>query len=168
MIYTADFLIERRKEKWYQDNDIERDKIFRETIVEELRVNEQLRNEIKLNPEKLIELTFIIVNKENATSIAFEYNAKNGYGAYGGKEVVEIFLSEYSDPIYMDQEDFEEKGTTNSIEIYNIIQRVKELSAQTDYRADDAQEILSHYDNVFEVYDGEEVAKILGVEYYES
>lgn len=67
MIYTADFLIERRKEKWYQDNDIERDKIFRETIVEELRVNEQLRNEIKLNPEKLIELTFIIVNKEKET-----------------------------------------------------------------------------------------------------
>ena len=120
------------------------------------------------DPSSMMIYGDIIVNKENATSIAFEYNAKNGYGAYGGKEVVEIFLSEYSDPIYMDQEDFEEKGTTNSIEIYNLIQRVKELSAQTDYRADDAQEILSHYDNVFEVYDGEEVAKILGVEYYES
>lgn len=67
MKYTADYLIQRRKEKWYQDYDIERDKVFRETIVEELCINEELRNEIKLKPEKLIELTFIVVNKDKKT-----------------------------------------------------------------------------------------------------
>lgn len=67
MIYTADYLIERRKIKWNEDHDIERDKIFRNTVAQEIVKNEKLRNEIKQNPEKLIELVFIIVDKDKNT-----------------------------------------------------------------------------------------------------
>lgn len=66
-MYTADYLIERRKEKWKQDHNLERDRIFREAIVDELCINDKLRKEIKDNPEKLIELVFVTVNKDKQT-----------------------------------------------------------------------------------------------------
>ena len=67
MIYTVDYLIERRKIRWNEDHNIERDKIFRNTVAQEIIKNEKLRNEIKQNPEKLIELVFIIVDKDKNT-----------------------------------------------------------------------------------------------------
>lgn len=67
MHYTADYLVERRKIKWYEDHNIERDKIFRNTIAKEIIKNESLRNELKKYPEKLIELVFIIVDKDKNT-----------------------------------------------------------------------------------------------------
>lgn len=67
MKYTADFLIEKRKEKWNSTHSIETDKEFREAVVEELIENEELLNELKANPEKLIELLFIVVDKEQKT-----------------------------------------------------------------------------------------------------
>ena len=66
-MYTADYLIERRKIKWNEDHDIERDKIFRTTVAAEIVNNKTLLNELKENPEKLIELVFIIVDKEKNT-----------------------------------------------------------------------------------------------------
>lgn len=67
MHYTADYLIKRRKIKWNEDHNIERDKIFRNTIANEIVKNESLRNELKSDPSKLIELVFIIVDKDKNT-----------------------------------------------------------------------------------------------------
>lgn len=67
MIYTADYLIERRKIRWNEDHNIDRDKVFRNTIAREIVKNENLRNELKEDPSKLIELVFIIVDKDKNT-----------------------------------------------------------------------------------------------------
>lgn len=67
MKYTADYLIEKRKEKWNNTHSIEQDKEFREAVVEELIENEELLNELKERPERLIELLFIVVDKEQKT-----------------------------------------------------------------------------------------------------
>lgn len=67
MCYTADYLIERRKIKWNEDHNIERDKIFRNAVANEIIKNESLRNELKNDPSKLIELVFIIVDKDKNT-----------------------------------------------------------------------------------------------------
>lgn len=67
MTYTADYLIEKRKEKWKKFQDIDLDKELREAISEELLNNETLREEIKKYPEKLIEMTFVIVDKDQRT-----------------------------------------------------------------------------------------------------
>ncbi len=71
--YSADFLIARRKAKWNEDHDIERDKIFRTTVASEIITNSQLLQELKDNPEKLVELVFIIVDKDKKT-VPFFFN----------------------------------------------------------------------------------------------
>ena len=71
MKYTADFLIEKRKEKWNETHNIEKDKEFREAVVEELIENTELLNELKEKPERLIELLFIVVDKEQKTKPFF-------------------------------------------------------------------------------------------------
>lgn len=73
MKYSADFLIARRKAKWNEDHDIERDKIFRTTVASEIITNSQLLQELKDNPEKLVELVFIIVDKDKKT-VPFFFN----------------------------------------------------------------------------------------------
>ena len=67
MICTADYLIEKRKEKWNEKHSIEYDKKFREAISNELMENKALREEIKEKPEKLIELMFVVVDKNQQT-----------------------------------------------------------------------------------------------------
>lgn len=67
MSYTADFLIAKRKEKWNELHSIEYDKQFREAVAEEILNNADLRAEIQRNPEKLIELVFIVVDKNQQT-----------------------------------------------------------------------------------------------------
>lgn len=67
MIYTADYLIAKRKEKWDKLHDIEYDKRFRNAVAAEILENKGLRDEIKKYPEKLIELVFIVVDKEKTT-----------------------------------------------------------------------------------------------------
>ena len=64
MIYTADFLIQKRKEKWEQNQDIESDKELRLAIANEIISNDRLREEILKYPEKLIELVFVVVDKK--------------------------------------------------------------------------------------------------------
>lgn len=73
MSYSVDYLIERRKEKWREDNNIERDKQFREVVAEELVKNTDLRSEVINNPEKLVELLFIVVDK-NQKTVPFFFN----------------------------------------------------------------------------------------------
>ena len=79
MKYTADFLIEKRKEKWDGTHNIEIDKQFREAVVEELIENEDLLKELKRNPEKLIELLFIVVDKEQKTMPFFLNDVQHSF-----------------------------------------------------------------------------------------
>lgn len=73
MIFTADYLISRRKAKWKELHDIEFDKEFRAAVADELLKNETLLNEIIRNPEKLIELVFVVVDK-NQKTMPFFFN----------------------------------------------------------------------------------------------
>ena len=67
MIYSADFLIQKRKEKWAASHDIEQDKEFREAVANELLRNPRLLAEVRRYPEKLIELVFVVVDKKQKT-----------------------------------------------------------------------------------------------------
>jgi hypothetical protein len=67
MKYTADYLIQKRKDKWAELHSIEYDKEFRDAVASEMVDNEELLAEIKQYPEKLIELVFIVVDKNQKT-----------------------------------------------------------------------------------------------------
>lgn len=67
MAYTADYLIQRRKAKWDELHSIEHDKKLRQAIAKELMTNADLLAEVKRYPEKLIELVFIVVDKNQKT-----------------------------------------------------------------------------------------------------
>ena len=67
MTYSADYLIERRKAKWEKLGSIEYDKELRFAIADELLTNKKLLEEVRVYPEKLIELFFIVVDKEKKT-----------------------------------------------------------------------------------------------------
>jgi hypothetical protein len=67
MKYTADYLIEKRKAKWEELHSIDYDKKLRTAIANEMLTNGELLAEIKRNPEKLIELVFIVVDKNQKT-----------------------------------------------------------------------------------------------------
>lgn len=66
-MYTADFLINKRKEKWLKLQDIEYDKKLRNAIANEIINNQDLRKDIVDYPEKLIELVFVVVDKNQKT-----------------------------------------------------------------------------------------------------
>ena len=66
-MYTADFLIQKRKEKWEELHSIDYDKKLRQAIADEMLKSKELREEVKRNPEKLIELVFIVVDKNQKT-----------------------------------------------------------------------------------------------------
>lgn len=67
MTYTADYLTQKRKDKWAELQNIDYDKQLRQAIANEIVSNADLREEIKKNPEKLIELVFIVVDKNQKT-----------------------------------------------------------------------------------------------------
>lgn len=67
MKYTADYLIQKRIEKWNEIHSIEYDKQLRTAIANEIINNKDLLNEVKRYPEKLIELVFIVVDKDQKT-----------------------------------------------------------------------------------------------------
>ena len=67
MRYTADYLIQKRREKWNELHSIEYDKQFRCAVAEEIIKNAELLQELKRYPEKLIELVFIVVDKNQQT-----------------------------------------------------------------------------------------------------
>lgn len=66
-MYTADYLIQKRKDKWEELQSIEYDKELRSAIAEELTRNPDLLAEVRQYPEKLIELVFIVVDKNQKT-----------------------------------------------------------------------------------------------------
>ena len=67
MAYTADYLIQRRKVKWEQTHSIEHDKKLRQAFAAEMIKDRELMREVKQFPEKLIELVFIVVDKNQKT-----------------------------------------------------------------------------------------------------
>ena len=67
MKYTAEYLTKKRKEKWNSTHSIEEDRKFREAVANELFENKELLIEVKNNPEYLIELEFVIVDKKQQT-----------------------------------------------------------------------------------------------------
>jgi hypothetical protein len=67
MSYTADYLIAKRKEKWQELNSIEHDKQLRAAIADEMITDAALLAEVRRYPEKLIELVFIVVDKNQKT-----------------------------------------------------------------------------------------------------
>lgn len=67
MKYSADYLIEKRKQKWEELHSIDYDKQLRVAIAEEIVNSPELLAEVKQYPEKLIELVFIVVDKNQKT-----------------------------------------------------------------------------------------------------
>ena len=100
MIYTADFLIERRRTLWEEKKSIEEDARYKEAAAKKILEDESLRKEIIFHPEKLIELEFVIVNKKKQV-VPFFLN-----------EVQRDFIARLNDAIL----EFEE-GKRNEIRI---------------------------------------------------
>ena len=73
MTYNASELIEKRREKWNELHNIDFDKKFREAVANEILSNRALLDEIKQNPEKLVELVFVVVDK-NQKTMPFFFN----------------------------------------------------------------------------------------------
>ena len=67
MNWTADFLIERRRARWEEDRDLERDRVFREVVARELVTDGELRAQVAERPERFIELLMVIVDKDKHT-----------------------------------------------------------------------------------------------------
>ncbi len=67
MTYSADYLIQKRKEHWNNNEDLEYDKRFRNAVANKLLEDKELLFEVRKRPEKLIELLFIVVDKEQKT-----------------------------------------------------------------------------------------------------
>lgn len=67
MGYSAAFLIEKRKEKWEENHSIAFDKEFRSAVAIEITEDAELLAEIRQNPEKLIEMVFVVVDKNQKT-----------------------------------------------------------------------------------------------------
>lgn len=67
MSYTADYLIQKRRDKWEELHSIDYDKRLRAAIAGEILTNKELLAELKRYPEKLIELVFIVVDKNQQT-----------------------------------------------------------------------------------------------------
>ncbi len=79
MKYTADYLIAKRKEKWNELQSIDFDKRFREGVAEEMLSDADLLAEIRRNPEKLIELVFIVVDKNQKTMPFFLNDVQHSF-----------------------------------------------------------------------------------------
>ena len=67
MKYTADYLIQKRRDKWEELQSIDYDKQLRGAIANEMITNADLLAEVRKNPEKLIELVFVVVDKNQRT-----------------------------------------------------------------------------------------------------
>lgn len=80
MTYTVDYFIERRKTKWNEDHDIERDKEFRDVVADEIIEKKDLYlKQIKEKPERMIELFFVVVDKEQNTVPFFLNNVQQDF-----------------------------------------------------------------------------------------
>lgn len=71
MSYTADQLIQIRKDKWEEQHSIELDKQLRQAFADLLLTDRDLLTEVRRYPEKLIEMVFIVADKEQKTTPFF-------------------------------------------------------------------------------------------------
>lgn len=78
-MYTADYLIQKRKDKWQEKKSIDFDKQFRCAVAKELMQNKSLLAEVKAKPEKLIELVFIVVDKNQQTMPFFLNDVQHSF-----------------------------------------------------------------------------------------
>ena len=67
MKYNAKYLINKRKEKWNELHSIEYDKKFRSAVANQIYEDKKLLEELKRYPERLIEMVFVVVDKNQQT-----------------------------------------------------------------------------------------------------
>ena len=79
MSYSADYLIAKRKEKWQELKSIDFDKQFRNAVADRMLTDTALLSEIRANPEKLIELVFIVVDKNQKTMPFFLNDVQHSF-----------------------------------------------------------------------------------------
>lgn len=96
-MYTADYLIEKRKEKWNELHSIDYDKKLRAAIADELLHNPQLLAEVKRYPEKLIELVFIVVDKNQKTMPFFLNDVQHDFMDTLNKAIEDYEAGEITD-----------------------------------------------------------------------
>jgi hypothetical protein len=70
---TCKQIIDRRKELWEEHQDIERDKEYVEAVANHIIENPHIRKEIQDNPDYLIEMCFVVVDK-NKETVPFFFN----------------------------------------------------------------------------------------------
>jgi len=97
MTYSADFLIEKRKEKWQEKHSIEFDKQFRDAVAQELLTDADLLAEVKRYPEKLIELFFIVVDKNQQTMPFFLNDVQHDFMNTLNKAIEDFEKGEITD-----------------------------------------------------------------------
>lgn len=97
MTYTADYLIDKRKEKWQELQSIDFDKQFRNAVAAKMLENGKLLEEIKTNPEKLIELVFIVVDKNQKTMPFFLNDVQHEFMETLNKAIRDFASGEITD-----------------------------------------------------------------------
>lgn len=97
MKYNAEQLISKRKEKWEANHDIEYDKKFRNAVANEIVTNKNLLQEVKQQPEKLIELVFVVVDKNQNTMPFFLNEVQKDFAS-----IINKAKNDYEDNIISD------------------------------------------------------------------
>lgn len=91
MVITAKQIIEKRKELWTQYKDINKDFEFVSSVANELLINKPLLEEIKNSPELLIEMIFVIVDKDKKTVPYFLNEVQADFIYNKLKKTIELF-----------------------------------------------------------------------------
>lgn len=78
-VVSCQQIIARRKELWEAYHDINQDIEFREAIAQYLLEHPEVRSEVRDHPEYLIEMLFVIVDKEKRTTPFFLNNAQRDF-----------------------------------------------------------------------------------------
>ncbi|WP_342440010.1 hypothetical protein NSS79_15390 [Paenibacillus sp. FSL L8-0436] len=86
---TCQQIIARRRERWEEHHSIEQDREFRESTAQYLLDNPAARAEVREHPEYLIELLFVIVDKDKQTVPYFLNDAQRLFGDRLNKAVKE-------------------------------------------------------------------------------
>jgi hypothetical protein len=72
-------IIEKRKQLWEEHKNIEKDKEYRESVADYLLRNKDIVQDIQNNPEFLIEMAFVIVDKDKKTVPFFLNNVQKDF-----------------------------------------------------------------------------------------
>ena len=103
-------------------------------------------------------------NEENSSIISLIYDAKNGFGAYGGKTEVIIMLTPDSDPVYVAED------SPYFMDIRDTYEEIEELSQNIESGKVEKSETTDRILNTisFEVLQGDKVADLLKIEHYDN